>query len=67
MGARGQQRRAYRVAREAIERVQVKQRAERDRADRAAPGERDGQQPSQQTRRARLHQHDRDGRERDAG
>jgi hypothetical protein len=64
-----EQRRAHRACQEAIERVQGKQRAERDRTDRAAPDARDGQRPAQQAHRARPHQHDRagrGGRERDA-
>jgi hypothetical protein len=64
-----EQRRAHRACQDAIERLAGKQRAERDRTDRAA-GERDPQQPAQQARRTRRHQRDRagrDGRERDAG
>jgi conjugative relaxase-like TrwC/TraI family protein len=63
-----EQRRAYHACQEAIERVQGKQRAERDRTDRTAPGERG--RPAEQDRRARSYQRDwagRDGRERDAG
>jgi hypothetical protein len=64
-----EQRRAHRAYRDAIERLAGKQRAERDRTDRADPGER-GQQPARQPHRERAHQHDqagRDGRERNAG
>jgi conjugative relaxase-like TrwC/TraI family protein len=64
-----EQRRAHRACQDAIERLAGKQRAERDRTDRAAPGERD-QQSAQSARRAHSYQRDRagrDGRERDAG
>jgi hypothetical protein len=64
-----EQRRAHRAGQEAIERLAGKQRAEHDRTDRTAPGER-GQQPAEQPRRARSYQRDRTGsagRERDAG
>jgi len=65
-----EQRRAHRACQDAIERVQVKQRAERERTDPADSSERDPQQPAEQAFRTRLPERDRagrDGRERDAG
>jgi hypothetical protein len=67
-----EQRRAHRACQDAVERLAGKQRAEHDRTNRAAPGERDPKPPAQSARRADLDQPDRDragrhGRERDAG
>jgi hypothetical protein len=64
-----EQRRAWHACQEAVERLAGKQRAERERTDRAAPGERN-QRPAEQAYQAHRHQHDRagrEGRERDAG
>jgi hypothetical protein len=65
-----EQRRAHRACQQAIERVQIKQRAERGRTDRTDPGGCDPKQPAWQPRRERAHQGGqagRDGHERDAG
>jgi conjugative relaxase-like TrwC/TraI family protein len=53
-------RRAHRACQEAIERLAGKQRAERDRTDRADPAKGD-QRSAQEGRGARLHQPGRDG------
>jgi hypothetical protein len=58
-----EQRRAHRACQDAIERLAGKQRAERDRTERTAPGERDPQQSARQARQARRHRPHRDGRD----